>query len=154
MRYARSFVRAAIWLLLWPLAAQAGDLRAENAWSLPTLGKVRSGVVYFTLTNAGKTDDVLLSAASPVSERLEIHRNEMKRDMIQMRRLENVALPAGQSVTFAPSGHHLMLLDLRRPLVAGERFPLTLTFEKAAAQTVEVEVRALETLSKENAHDR
>jgi hypothetical protein len=42
----------------------------------------------------------------------------------------------------APQGTHIMLMDLPRPLVAGERFPLTLVFEHAGKLAVEVEVRA------------
>ncbi len=62
--------------------------------------------------------------------------------MAQMRPTEAVDVPAHGSVALAPQGTHIMLMDLPRPLVAGERFPLTLQFEQAGRIDVSVEVRA------------
>jgi copper(I)-binding protein len=55
-----------------------------------------------------------------------------------MRQVDAVPLPAGQAVVLSPGGYHIMLMDLKAPLVAGQSFPLTLTFEKAG--TVETNV--------------
>lgn len=52
-----------------------------------------------------------------------------------------VAIPSGRSFVLAPGGYHLMLMDLAQPLTAGQKFTLTLHFQKAGDQTVEVEVR-------------
>lgn len=154
MRYARSCRRGntarrlAVLLLLPGMALAAPEtpssMQAGGAWSLPTLGSARSGVAYFTVTNSGQADDALLAAATPRSGRVEMHRNEMAHDIIRMRKIERVTLPAGQTVAFAPAGYHLMLLDLPEPLKPGDRFPLTLTFERAPPQKIEVEVRALD----------
>jgi copper(I)-binding protein len=54
-----------------------------------------------------------------------------------------VPIPPGQTVTFTPGGTHIMLMGLKKPLAAGQSFPLTLTFTHAAPVTVEVKVRAL-----------
>ncbi|MBX9756541.1 MAG: copper chaperone PCu(A)C, partial [Pseudomonadaceae bacterium] len=55
-----------------------------------------------------------------------------------------VGIPAGGEAKFAPGGNHLMLFGLQKPLVAGERFPLTLEFEKAGKVEVEVVIEASE----------
>ena len=65
------------------------------------------------------------------------------------------SLPAGATVTFrhgTPDGHHLMLLDLKAPLKDGDRFPVTLTFEKAGTHTVQVWVQTPRNAGAEHAH--
>jgi copper(I)-binding protein len=62
--------------------------------------------------------------------------------MMEMRKVEKIAIPAGKTVSLAPGGYHVMLLGLPKPLVAGQKFTLTLTFEKAGKVDVPVEVRA------------
>ena len=54
---------------------------------------------------------------------------------MKMRQVDAVPLPAGQAVTLSPGGYHIMLVDLKAPLVAGQSFPLTLTFEKAGTRS-------------------
>jgi hypothetical protein len=46
-----------------------------------------------------------------------------------MRPLASVPVPAGQEVTFAPGGRHLMLYDLDARAKPGTSTLLTLTFE-------------------------
>jgi copper(I)-binding protein len=58
-----------------------------------------------------------------------------------MRPVEFVELPAGVAVEMKPGGHHIMLMDLAKPLAAGTTFKLTLTFEKAGEITIDVPVR-------------
>jgi periplasmic copper chaperone A len=60
-----------------------------------------------------------------------------------MRPVAAVPIPPHQMVTFAPNGFHIMLMGLKQPLVAGQSFPLTLTFTHAAPVTVDVKVQAL-----------
>lgn len=60
---------------------------------------------------------------------------------MKMRPVESVPLPAGGTVEFKPGGLHVMLLELKRDLKAGDAFAVTLKFEKAGPQTVQVTVR-------------
>ena len=53
-----------------------------------------------------------------------------------------IAIPAGQRIVLAPNGLHLMLMDLKQPLVAGQRFTVTLRFAHAGAREVGVDVVA------------
>jgi copper(I)-binding protein len=66
----------------------------------------------------------------------------MEGDVMRMRQLDAIELPAGKAVEFKPGGLHLMFMDLKAPLAAGATVPLTLRFEKAGEQTVQVPVRA------------
>jgi copper(I)-binding protein len=62
--------------------------------------------------------------------------------MARMRETEAVDVPAGRSVRLAPQGTHIMLMSLSQPLVAGERFNLTLQFAKAGKREISVQVVA------------
>ncbi len=102
-------------------------VQAADALCRPTpVGRQTTGC-YLTLTAAG--DDHLTSVASPAANIVQIHESRMESNMMMMRELrEGLALPAGQAVTLAPGGKHLMLLGVREPLVAGDAVALTLTF--------------------------
>jgi len=77
-----------------------------------------------------------------VAERAELHRMEMKNGVMSMHPEGPLPLAAGDTVTLAPGGLHLMLIGLKRPLKSGDRFPLTLGFEKQPPVTVEVDVKS------------
>jgi copper(I)-binding protein len=86
----------------------------------------------------------LIGAASPVAGVVEIHEMVMEGSVMRMRAVSAVDLPPGRSVELKPGGYHVMLMDLKRPLRAGERIPLELRIEtrdkRLVTQPVEVEV--------------
>src|SRR5262245_23698622 len=87
---------------------------------------------FMTLVNRGAEPDRLLAAASPVAEKIEIHGIKVVGPDIAMRPLEEgVGLPADTTITLRPRGYHLMMAGLKAPLSKGQRFSVTLTFEKA-----------------------
>jgi len=99
---------------------------------------------YLRLTNPGVHDDRLLAVETPAAERVEIHEMQTHAGMMQMRELEHgLALPAGETTHLAPGGLHLMLIAPKMELSIGEEVSMTLTFERAQAQTVVFQVRSL-----------
>jgi copper(I)-binding protein len=58
-----------------------------------------------------------------------------------MRKIDSLAIPAGGTVELKPGGYHIMLIDLNRELVAGEKVDITLKFEKAGDVKISAEVR-------------
>ena len=121
-----------------PAAGTAG-VQVSDALCRPTpKGRQMTGC-YLTLTAAG--DDRLVSVASPVAARIEIHESRIESGMMMMSQLrEGMPLPAGQTVRLTPGGDHIMLLGVVDPLNVGDVVPLTLTFEKAGAQDVQARV--------------
>jgi hypothetical protein len=98
--------------------------------------------VYMTIVGGSKADR-LVSASTARAAMTEIHSVTEENGMTRMRPVEGgVAVPAGKTITLAPQGLHLMLMMLDRPLVAGEKFAVTLTFESAGSRDVPVDVRA------------
>ena len=120
-------------------AVGVGDLLITGAFSRATLPNAPVAGAYLTITNAGATDDRLVSVSTPVAGTAQIHQMKMDGDVMKMNALpEGLVIPAGGSVSLEPGGYHLMFMDLKAPLVEGQSITVTLTFEKAG--TVEVQV--------------
>lgn len=125
--------------LLLSTSAWAADIRVENAWVRePAPGQV---VVGGFLDITSKQDASLISAESPVAGMVEIHEMSMKDGVMRMRPVEKIDLPKGQTVKLAPGGLHLMLENLKKPLRAGDKVPLTLKV-KTGAKVEPVQVSA------------
>lgn len=119
-------------------SAQTGGLAVDNAWARATPGKSTTGAAYVTIRSP--TADRLVAASTPVADKAELHTMSMSGMVMKMRPVAGVDIPAGQPVTLAPGGLHIMLTGLNQPLKAGQSFPLTLTFDKAGTRTVAVAV--------------
>jgi len=122
----------------------AGALQIEHPWSRALPPNAVTGAVYLGLHNQGKTADRLLSAQTPQATKTEIHTMLQLGEVMKMQKLDSVGIPASGDTKLAPGGTHLMLFGLHKPLVAGERFPLTLQFEQAGKVEVEVMIEATE----------
>ncbi|PZQ65445.1 MAG: hypothetical protein DI563_25625 [Variovorax paradoxus] len=84
----------------------------------------------------------LVGVATPVAGVAEVHEMKMEGDTMKMRAVPALALPARQAVELRPGGYHLMLMDLKQPITAGNVIPLTLTFEDAAGAKSTLVVQA------------
>ena len=119
-----------------------GDLSIHAPWSRALPAVAPNGAAYFRIENHGREADRIVSAASAIADRVELHTHEMDGGVMKMRHVHSVEVPAHGAVPFKPGGLHVMLIGLRQPLVADESFPLTLVFEKAGSVEVTVEVTA------------
>ena len=134
---------SAITLLLCALHAPAlfaQSVKAENAWARATVPGQKTGSVYVDLTSAA--DAALVAAGSPVAARAELHSMSMDGGVMRMRALPKIELPAGRTVKLAPGGMHLMLLDLKQPLKAGDKVQVTLSVQASgtALTTLQLDV--------------
>jgi hypothetical protein len=121
---------------------KVGEIDVGHPHARATAPGQPTGGAYLRLENRGTTADRLLSASTDVVASVEMHEMKMDGDVMRMRQVDAIDLPAKQAVVLAPGGLHLMLIGLKAPLKAGDRFPLTLRFEKAGEVKVEVTVDA------------
>lgn len=121
-------------------ALQSTPLRATHVWARATAPGAANGGVFMKLENTGTSDDRLLKAGAEVARSVELHTHRMEGGVARMFAVPAIDVPAGKAVELKPGGLHVMLIGLARPLKEGEKFPLTLHFEKAGAQKVEVAV--------------
>ena len=134
-----------------PLAAQAhgvkrGELELRHPHAYPNLPGMTTAAVYLVaIRNEGERSDHLLAASTTVADRVELHQMQMDADVMRMRALPGIEIPAKSTVSLrqgSTDGYHLMLFGLRRQLAMGDRFALTLLFERAGEIPVEVRVEA------------
>ena len=118
-----------------------GDLQIAHPWSRALPPNVPNAAAYFIVKNNGTSGDRLLSASTPVAAKAELHAHVHIGDVMRMQQIKSVGIPASGEARFEPNGNHVMLFGLKKPLAAGERFPLTLEFEKAGKVDVEVAVQ-------------
>jgi copper(I)-binding protein len=132
---------AAALLALAATPALAQGVQVHDAWARATTSAARVGGVFLTLKATGEGDRVV-SASSPVAEKVELHETIRDGNVMRMREVPALMVPAGGTVELKPGSYHIMLIGLKQPLNRGESFPLTITFEKAPAVTTTVTVQA------------
>ena len=125
--------------------SQTAGFSFSQAWSNAMPAVAKTGAVYFSIANDSGQDDQLLTVAAPtIAEVAELHGHSHQGDVMQMFKHELLEIAAGERLELTPNADHIMLLDLKQPLVAGLEFPLELTFAKAGAVTLMVKVKAQE----------
>ena len=121
-------------------AAHAADIEVKTPWTRATVRLLKVSGAYMEMKSAqGAT---LVGASSPVAGNVELHEMRMEGDLMKMRAVRRLPLPAGKPVALTPSGFHLMLYDLKEQLVEGTRVPIRLDFETAGGKRESVEVMA------------
>lgn len=118
------------------------ELKIDHPWSRELPPNAQAGGAYFVVHNLGKSADRLVGVHTPQAAKAEIHTMVQLGEVMKMQQLDSVGIPAEGEAIFAPGGNHIMLFGLKKPLVAGERFPLSLQFERAGTVQVEVQVEA------------
>jgi periplasmic copper chaperone A len=132
------------------LAAQAiahtqekGDIEVRHPWSRATPTGAKLAVAYMELRNRGTQPDRLLSASTEVAKRVEMHVTHREGEVTKMRQVQSFQIPGRERYALRPGGAHLMLVDLAQPLKKGQRFTMTLRFERAGELEVELEVQEM-----------
>ena len=119
------------------------QVEIENPWSRATAPGAKVGAGYFTIRNKAEKPDRLVGASSAAAARVETHVVEKQGDVMRMREVKGYEVPAKGSFELKPGGPHLMLVDIKRQLKAGEKVPVVLRFQNAGEVKAELEVRPL-----------
>jgi copper(I)-binding protein len=118
---------------------KAGELTIAHPYARATVPNQPTGAAYMTIENTGKGADKLLAASSPVAKSVQIHSMSMQGNVMKMREVSDLELKPSTKTELRPGdGYHLMLVGLKQPLKAGDKFPVTLSFEKAGKVEVSV----------------
>lgn len=118
------------------------DLVISHPWSRATASNQKVGAVFLEVQTKTGRPDRLIGATTPDAESVEIHDHIRSGDVMRMRRIEGVDIPAEGSAVLKPGGKHLMLIGLKLPLFEETVFPMTLIFEEAGSVEIEVIVEA------------
>ena len=116
------------------------NLIISNIWTRITPRTAKTGAAFLTITNKGKTDDTLVAVSSAIAKKTEIHQSSIENNIMKMRHVGKIHVPAGGKAELKPSSFHIMFIGLHAPIKQGDHFPLTLIFKTAG--TVKIMVRA------------
>lgn len=131
-------------VLFWIVAgAASAQVNVTSAWARPAVPGQSGTGAFMTLTS--KDGAKLVGVSSAAAGVAELHEMAMENNVMKMRPIASLELPAGREVQLKPGGHHVMLLDLKQPLKVGDKVRIDLSLEtrdgKRIMQPVEVEVR-------------
>jgi copper(I)-binding protein len=133
-------------------SAKLGNIDIGHPYARSTAPGQPNGGAYLSLDNKGG-DDKLLSASAAVANSVELHLMSMDGNVMRMRQVDGIALPAGKMVELKPGALHVMLLGLKAPLKEGDKFPMKLKFEKAGEVEVTVNVEGPAATHEHENHD-
>ena len=135
------------------IAATAGLMLAGSAWAQsaieivdPYIRTARpgapTGAAFMVLKNTGDQDDRLVSAASDIAARVELHTHiDLGDGVMKMTEVEDgIPVPAGGNHPLMRGGDHVMFMGLHDTLEQGQTVAVTLTFENAGDIVVDIPV--------------
>lgn len=127
---------------LFALAASSvfAQVQVADPWVRATVAQQRSTGAFMRLT--AEQDARLVEAQSPAAKIVEIHEMKMEGDVMKMRAVQGLDLPAGKAVELKPGGYHVMLIDLNAQVKEGDVVPLTLVIEGKDGKRQTLELNA------------
>lgn len=126
-------------MLLAATASQA-EVTVKQAWVRATVPHQKATGAFMQLS--ASNDRKLVSASSPLTPVVEVHEMVMQDNVMKMREVPAVELPAGKTVEFKPGGYHVMLMNLKQQVKAGETVALTLVFEGKDGKRETLDIKA------------
>ena len=122
------------------IAAGPATIEIEHPWAGESPPSVPNGAAYMTLINQGRQADQLLGVTGEVADKIELHAHLQEGGMMKMRQVDKIEINPGKPTLLQPGGLHIMLIGLKKPLVAGQKFTLLLNFANAGQVPAEVAV--------------
>lgn len=132
--------------------AQAQSVMVKDAWIRGMVpGQTATGA-FMELT--GKSNARLVGVSTPLTKTADVHNMTMENGVMKMFPVDGIDVPAGKTVRLAAGGYHVMLTNLQKPLNAGDKVPMKLTFELAdkKRETVELSVEVRDIKGQSAAH--
>ncbi|HKI61947.1 MAG TPA: copper chaperone PCu(A)C [Mariprofundaceae bacterium] len=126
----------ALLLMLFTQTAYAADLVVEDAWVRLVPPVAENTAAYMLLRNTGADDVKLTGITCSLAASAGLHGMRMDGNRMAMFPLQEVIVPAGAEVSFAPGGKHIMLMGLKRPLKAGDALEMVL--QTSAGETLKI----------------
>ena len=126
----------------------ADDVQVIDPWAREIPPNMTTSAGFLTMKNTGSVEHKLVGAESPATGMVELHTHINDGGVMRMRPVENMPVPAGGTTELKPGGLHLMLMQLKQPIKAGDKLPITLIFEDGSRKEIEAEVRRFDMMMK------
>jgi hypothetical protein len=121
--------------------ANVGSIAVNGAYTRATVPGQAAAGGFMKITSNGSADQ-LISATSTVSDDVQLHTMIMDNNVMRMREVKQIDVPANGAVELKPGGLHIMFMNIKAPLKAGETVPVKLKFAKAGEVEVKMPVNA------------
>lgn len=125
---------------MWTQAALASPLVMDNAWSRATVPGATSAAVYGTLVNTGEQTLVIDRIETDIAEVGQMHETVLEADMMRMKHRHHFSVAAGQAIELSPGKLHIMLMGVKKNLVAGETFVIRIVADSGESLDVTVKI--------------
>lgn len=139
-------------LALAPLSMAHAAIDVNDAYARATPPNATTSAVFATIENTGDEDRVIVEAASQASSVVELHDVIMDGDVMKMRQVKSITVPANGQTILKPGSLHIMLLDVEKPMKEGETINVELTFANGEVQVLTVPVKKVMSGMKKHAH--
>lgn len=130
-----------VFLLLSIGNAGAQGITVQDAWIRGIPPSATTTAAFMTIHNAGSDEAVLKSAGCEIAETVQIHTMEQVGEIMKMKEVSELRIPADGQAILAPKGYHIMLIGLVRPINEGETIPLSLNFTDRATVVIDAVVK-------------
>ena len=121
--------------------AFSSSLMIEGAFARASSGHGKNSATYLSIHNHSPNDDYLIDAKTNIAAMTSIHNHINDKGIMKMRAVKQIVIPANGSIKLQPGGFHIMLMGLKKPLLEGDKFDLTLVFKKAGNVPCTVRVK-------------
>src|SRR5262245_55705940 len=97
---------------------QVGTIRIDHPWARATVPGQQGGGAFLKLQNSGNAPDKLISASADIAKSTELHSMAMEANVMRMKQIGALDIPAGQTIELKPGSMHIMFMGLNAPLKA------------------------------------
>jgi len=132
--------------------ASAQTVEVKEGYARETIPGTNISSAYMRIINKNTVSINLIGVSSDISNRIEIHEHTMANGMMKMRKRDRLTIHADSEVKLQPSGYHLMIFDLVKPLKAAENINLTLHFNNQLDVKVEIPVQSIKQKKQSHHH--
>lgn len=122
-------------LLSSPLSLAANHIELQNPYARAMPAGAPTSAVFVTLINQSQNERNIVSATTPAAGKVELHTHIMQDNVMKMRLIPQITIPAGGKTVLKPGGLHIMLFDLQQPFDEGDSIEVTINFHNGESQT-------------------
>lgn len=128
-------------LLLSPSVFAHDGLKYDEPYARATAPNAVNSAIFMTIENHMANERSLVAAHTDAAEKVELHTVEKVGDMMKMRQVERITIPAHGEVQLKPGSDHIMLLNIKQPLIEGQNITVTLNYNNGETETMSVPVK-------------
>jgi copper(I)-binding protein len=139
-------------LTISPFASACANITSDGVYARATPPSAATSAMFGHFMNSSDTDRYIVSAETEAAGKVELHNMIMEGDLMKMRQVEKIKIPAKGSVELKPGSLHIMLFNLKKPLTENNKIPVKMTFANGETQNLKVQIKKVHSEMKHEHH--